>query len=525
TIRLIDAFGREAERAAAAVRLAHHFGVEAIVLFVPDPVRPATLLPVRGLPPLPAIRGWRELLARCTVPGTYVGTVAFPDRMSDRLACAYVLDGFTCVAVGCSAPDPRVQDSFALVGHMLPAMLGAEQSLAIARGELEIERQNALRITALAQALDRARSDAERATRVKDEFLAMLGHELRNPLAPIVTALQMLRLDGVATRAQDVLERQVGHLLRLVDDLLDVSRIASGKIELRIEAVELASVVNRGLEISRPLLEQRRNKLVVDVRERGLVVDGDAARLAQVVSNLVTNAAKYSDPESTILVLGTQDEKKIRITVVDQGIGLDAKYLDRVFDQFLQVPQGLDRSAGGLGLGLAIVRNIVERHGVVVQVTSAGAGTGSTFVVELPRSLHTVGGPPSDTAPAIPTPRAAAQILVVDDNQDAAILMGEALAACGHTVAIAHSGPDALAELDRFTPQIALLDIGLPAMDGYELAERMRARLPSVKLIAVTGYGQANDRVRALEAGFHVHLVKPARLASVLESVDELLAR
>jgi CheY-like chemotaxis protein/anti-sigma regulatory factor (Ser/Thr protein kinase) len=253
------------------------------------------------------------------------------------------------------------------------------------------------------------------------------------------------------------------------------------------------------------------------------VIDGDPARLSQIVSNLVTNAAKYSDADSAIAVRALREGTNVRLHIVDEGIGIDATYLDRVFDQFVQVPQGLDRAAGGLGLGLAIVRSLVERHGGTVRAESRGPGCGSTFIVELPLSsgaAREVAVPPQKT-PRKPT--AAARLLVVDDNTDAAWLLADVLSTFGHQVQVAHSGPDALAELKSFQPDAALLDIGLPVMDGYELAKHLRARLPTVKLVALTGYGQANDRERSRAAGFDAHLVKPVSIANVTRTLDELL--
>ncbi|HVV84152.1 MAG TPA: ATP-binding protein [Kofleriaceae bacterium] len=521
---LLDALTEARQREHVARSLAVAFGVEAVLVFVPDPGRRSKLIPAPGFAMPPAMHGWRELLARCVRPEVEQGVVAFPDRTSERPACAYAFDGIVFVLVGMASPRAEVRAALAMMARIVATILGSETALSVAAGELAIERQNAERAAALTRALDGARADAERATRVKDEFLAMLGHELRNPLAPIVTALQMLRMEGVSSRAQDVLERQVAHVLRLVDDLLDVSRITSGKIELRKEPVELSSVVTRALEMTRPLLERRRNRLTVDVPDHGLVIDGDPARLAQIVSNLVTNAAKYSDPDSAISVRAARDGYSVRLVVVDEGIGIDAAYLDRVFDQFVQVPQGIDRSAGGLGLGLAIVRSLVERHGGTVRAASRGRGHGSTFIVELPLSSAVVGDSPAPPAPAKASkPTAVARLLVVDDNVDAAMLLAEVLATFGHEVRVAHSGPDALAELASFRPDAALLDIGLPVMDGYELAQHLRARLPGVKLIALTGYGQTNDRERSRAAGFDAHLVKPVSIANVTRTLDELL--
>jgi signal transduction histidine kinase len=514
--------GVPAERRDALSALAKACGALACYVFVPHPDDARRLLPAPGfIGSLPGSRGWRELLDRCSTPGTYTGAVAFPTSRELAAAVAYAYEGIALVLVGCETPYAPLRDTLDRIAPLLAAMLGAERDATIARGELAVARQSAERSETLARALDVARGEAELATRAKDEFLAMLGHELRNPLAPIVTALQVLRLENVPVRIQDVLERQVEHLQRLVDDLLDVSRITRGKIELRRERLELATVVTRALEMSRPLLHQKRNDLVVEVAAQGLTVDGDPARLAQVVSNLVTNASKYSDAGTRIRIHAERAGAKVRLAIEDQGIGIEPRLLDRVFERFMQAPQGLDRAAGGLGLGLAIVKSLVQLHGGSVRALSDGLGRGSTFVVELPFHDGPVQSAPTGPQPVIRS--RSARILVVDDNRDAAELLGDVLASFDYEVAIAHDGPSALALVDSFAPQVAILDIGLPVMDGYELAGALRARIAPIQLIAVTGYGQASDRERALAAGFAAHLTKPVTIARVQETLARLL--
>jgi signal transduction histidine kinase/CheY-like chemotaxis protein len=375
-------------------------------------------------------------------------------------------------------------------------------------------------------ALARAREDAENASRAKDEFLAMLGHELRNPLAPILTALQLMRLHGSESREQQVIERQVGHLTRLVDDLLDVSRITRGKIELNARPRELADVVAHAMEIASPLLEQRGHHVHVEVPRHGLGVNADLDRLAQVLANLLTNAAKYSDPGSHIWVRASRDGGDVEIRVKDGGIGIAPDMLTRVFEPFIQQTQSLDRSRGGLGLGLAIVRSLVERHGGTVRAESDGPGRGSEFVVRLPaiaiaEEPAPLAETPFETAKVPETRRQ--RILVVDDNHDAAEMLKYALETLGFVVELAHDGPSALQKAETFHPNIALLDIGLPVMDGYELAVRLRAQRAGgngLRLIALSGYGQERDRARSMGAGFDAHLVKPidlGRLEALLQ--------
>jgi len=368
---------------------------------------------------------------------------------------------------------------------------------------------------------EEARATAEEATRAKDEFLAMLGHELRNPLAPILTTLQVMQLRGstIFEKERALIDRQVRHVVRLVDDLLEVSRIARGKISLDRSIVDLGEVIGHAIELASPLLEQRMHHLTVDV-DTALTIDGDKLRLAQVFANLLTNAAKYTAAGGSIAVSAklapSPSGDRVRIAVKDTGMGIRADMLPVVFDLFVQGRQGLDRSEGGLGLGLSIVKSLVTLHEGTVEAYSNGVGKGSEFVVLLPAA-----GTTSAAASRAITVEAGRQpvppgrrVLVVDDNEDAAEALAEALVDLGHAVEVAHDGPQALAKLETFSPDVALLDIGLPLMDGYELARRIRhePRLSGIRLVSITGYGQHSDRLRAQEAGFDVHLVKPVDL-------------
>ncbi len=373
----------------------------------------------------------------------------------------------------------------------------------------------------------RAERDVREANRKKDEFLAMLGHELRNPLAPIRTAVELMRLRDSEHRYQrelSVLERQVDHLVRLVEDLLDVSRITRGKIELRMERVEIADVVANALEITGPLLEERRQRVQVRVPPNGAAVRGDRARLGQVVSNLLTNAAKYSDPGGQISVAATAEEGAVVLRVRDTGIGISPDVLPHVFDAFTQERQATDRARGGLGLGLAIVKHIVESHGGSVEAASAGRGRGAQFTIRLPRDADAPEPSPDGQKRREAPSGAGLRVLVVDDNADAARMLVEALTATGHTTRCAHDAPSALRVAEEFEPDVAILDIGLPVMDGYQLAARFRARprLARIPLIALTGYSQEEDRARSARAGFAAHLAKPVDLEALLSTIHGL---
>ena len=355
------------------------------------------------------------------------------------------------------------------------------------------------------------------AGRRKDEFLAMLGHELRNPLAPIATAVKLIELkDGDRHRRErQIIERQVTHLARLVDDLLDVSRIARGQIKLARCTVDIAEVAARAVELASPIFELKLQELAVQVPRGQLYVDGDPGRLAQVIANLLTNAGKYTQARGHIALTASREGKSVAIRVKDDGNGIAPDFLPRVFDLFVQSPRETDRAEGGLGLGLALVRNLVGLHGGEVTAASEGLGRGSEFIVRLPAVALKAQTAPRCLSPANVSlgPASRRKILVVDDNVDAAEMLADYLTAMGHEVAVAHDGPEALLKQAAFGPEIGVLDIGLPVMDGYELATRMRkAAAAPLRLVALTGYGQEEDRQRSRQAGFEAHLVKPIDL-------------
>lgn len=370
------------------------------------------------------------------------------------------------------------------------------------------------------------------ADRRKDEFLATLAHELRNPLAPLSSALEIMRTAGDAAPTpptlREMMQRQVNHLVRLVDDLLEVSRITRGKIELRKEQVDLATVIDHALETSQPLIEAQAHAVQVSLPPEPLIVEADPVRLTQVIANLLNNAAKYMDRGGCIHVAGERRGDEAMLSVRDEGIGIAAENLPRVFDLFGQIDRSLNRAQSGLGIGLALVRRLVEMHGGRVEARSEGLGQGSEFIVHLPLATALPSSkPPSRVAsPDIPSPL---RVVVVDDNRDAADTLAMLVTGLGSTVRVAYDGPTALEILPVFEPQVVLLDLGMPLMDGYAVARRIRQSPTGtgIVLVAVTGWGEEKDQHRTRDAGFDHHLIKPVRvdaLSALLTGVPSVAA-
>lgn len=373
----------------------------------------------------------------------------------------------------------------------------------------------------------RAAHEREEANRSKDEFLAMLGHELRNPLAPISTALGLIRRENgnMADKYHQILERQVAHLSRLVEDLLDVSRITRGKIELSRESLRIGSVITRAVEAASPLVEQRQQRLSVAISDDGAQIYGDLTRLTQAFSNLLNNAAKYTDVGGEIRVNARTSDNHITVTVADNGVGISADLMPKLFRIFEQGRTTIDRSEGGLGIGLALVRNLVELHGGTVSASSDGPGRGSMFTVTLPlASGEEVARafPQRVRTPEIRPERSGTRVLLVDDNLDGLLSMEAFLADVGFDVATAFDPLQALDLAGQFQPDIAVLDIGLPGMDGYELAVALRrqSQHAGLRLFALSGYGQAEDLKRSHAAGFERHFVKPVALMDLVDALS-----
>jgi signal transduction histidine kinase len=400
----------------------------------------------------------------------------------------------------------------------------------LARANEELARANrALQ----GQVIERARAEQalREADRNKDEFLAMLAHELRNPLAPILNAVHLMRMNLTEQQlcwSREVIERQLTHLTRLVDDLLDVSRITRGKIALSRGPVAVAALMARAVEIIQPLIDDRGHKLTVEIPDATLTVHGDPLRLTQAIGNVLGNAAKYTPRGGHIMLSVRRDAAHVEIRVRDNGIGIPAERLPLIFNLFTQLERGSDHPQSGLGIGLALVRRLIEMHGGSIKAHSDGDGRGSEFLIRLP--LHnSVAEPVPAGEPAAATTAAAGirrRILVADDNIDALESLTEVLKLYGHEVFSAPNGRAALESAEHYLPDVALLDIGMPLLDGYEVARRIRAQPwgKRVKLLALTGWGQDADRRRSAEAGFDLHLVKPLDIGKLTELLGGLPA-
>jgi signal transduction histidine kinase/ActR/RegA family two-component response regulator len=432
------------------------------------------------------------------------------------------LRGYECGGVD-YVPVPIVPDILRAKVSVFAELYRKTRELETLNNELEA------RVAERTAALEATTEALRDASQRKDEFLALLAHELRNPLAPIRTSVQLLRLEGLSPaqreRSRVIIERQVDHLVRLIDDLLDVSRISRGVITLRTETLDVGEVLARAVETTRPLIDARGLELSLDMPDGDLHVCGDATRLAQAVGNLLHNATKYTDPTGHIWLSAVRDGRFAAIRVRDDGTGIPAEMLSRIFDMFVQVDRGDGTSHGGLGLGLALVRRLIDLHGGSVEATSPGPGLGTEVVMRLPLVESPQDAVRGASAPAASAARPFLRVLVVDDNRDAADALGLLIQLHGHEVRIAYGGREALETGPVFEPQIVLLDLGMPDFDGYDTARQLRQERwgRRAMVVALTGWGQAQDRRRTAEAGFDLHLVKPVgdtELVSALARFD-----
>jgi signal transduction histidine kinase len=429
------------------------------------------------------------------------------------------LRGYECGAVD-YVPVPVVPEILRAKVSVFAELYRKTRALERLNAELE------QRVADRTAALEATTTALQEADRRKDEFLAILAHELRNPLAPIRTAVQLLRKrelgEAQGVRAREVIERQVQHLVCLIDDLLDVSRITRGMITLQKERVLIDAVIARAVETARPVIDSRKHELTLDLPEELLSVEGDPTRLVQIVGNILHNAAKFMDPGGRIVLTVSREDSYAAISVKDEGMGIPRDLVPKIFDLFSQVHQKSVSPHGGLGIGLALVRRLVEMHGGVVIANSAGPGEGTELVVRLPLvgvQATVVSFPSADgkKAPQV----SARRILVADDNNDAVEALALQLQLAGHEVRTANDGVEALEVAEAFAPQVVLLDLGMPRMDGYETAREIRKKWwgKSATLVALTGWGQQQDRQRTSSAGFDVHLVKPVTEFDLFQAI------
>ena len=541
---LVSDLGEPQRRIWASGRIAEFLGGEALLLFVRDD-QLDVLLPAPGFPQtVPGGPSWRSLLSRCLTSRIVTGEVAFPTADQLRPATAVTDDcGLSAVLIG-GQPTPAALGDLHRLLRLCAAVLRAEQTAAVAHGGAAVAREQAQHAHHLSLALESARSDLERALgesarlnrelqradRIKDEFLATLAHELRNPLAALSGAIYLTRTklapDHPAAHSVTIAVRQADRLARLVDDLMDVSRITHGKIELQIQPLAVDEILRRAVESVRPHVDARRHHLVLRSDDTTSWIAADALRVEQIVVNLLTNAVKYTNPGGQIALSARRmedpNDRRICLTVKDNGSGISSEVLPQVFELFKQVDHSQEKSQGGLGIGLTLVRKLVEMQGGTVSVSSEGLGKGTQVSVCFPIIPAPVGQAGTQSAQE-PGPRSlACKVLIVDDNDDAAQMVSEFIAMWGYESRVVNDGTTALSESELFKPDVVLLDIGLPDISGYEVASRIKqrqSRNPPL-LVALTGYGQPADRQRSAEAGFDEHFTKPLDL----KKLERLLA-
>jgi signal transduction histidine kinase/ActR/RegA family two-component response regulator len=559
SFQLVSIFTRlqsPSTRQAGAAELALLTGAEQVLLFGKDH-EIDVYLPAPGMPQ--TLRGgalWQRFLAQCRQHGGAVRKL--PALNGDREVTAEAMiapDGTAIIVFIDGAPAATERDAIAALLPLIGATLTFERSAVAAGGSVQAERDFSRRAGALNAALDINRRElqtayerAERelvfrreaeqrlrdADRRKDEFLAMLAHELRNPLAPISMAAQILKLGTVSQQrlqqTSQIIDRQVSHMTSLLDDLLDVSRVTGGRVTLAQDMHDMRAIVRDAVEQARPAIIARHHHLSITLASEAVHVCGDGTRLVQIITNLLNNAGKYTPQGGKISLVLEVAGDHVDVLVRDNGIGISADLLPHVFDLFTQGERSPDRAQGGLGLGLALAKSLVERHGGTLSAASMGAGQGSLFTVRLPRAKGLV---IADDAPCeshtLDHAHTGLEVLIVDDNADAAHTLSLYLEAVGHKVRVAFDGIGALKIVGESAPQVLLLDIGLPDIDGHDLARSLRAMPQTARaiFIALTGYGTPEDRARSREAGFDYHLTKPVdpgELARVLTELKQAQA-
>lgn len=552
-LSLISALVSLDGRREAARRLAEYLGAEELILFIEDP-EIGILLPAPGfIQTLPSGQVWRALLMECAAKGELTAAVPFPDANTQKpLAAITGQDGSVLALIGGA---PRLDETRALVEllPLLAAALRGERAVLTAEGQTRLARQAATQSRTLAEMLDSARSDLERAlrtaeaaSRAKDDFLATVSHELRTPLTPILGFARMLRSGQLDAsnfeRALASIERNAELQSHLIEDILDFARIIAGKLRLDVQPVDPAVVVEAAVDVVRPAAAAKDVRLQVVLDPGAGPVAGDASRLQQVVWNLLTNAVKFTPKGGRVQVRLERIGSHIEITIADSGEGISEDFLPYVFDRFRQADNSISRRHGGLGLGLAIVRQLVEMHGGTVNVQSGGLEQGSTFTVKLPRMMIHDSKLLKEDAPrqhpsaeqksvtfTCPPELAGLHVLVVDDEADARDLLAVVLKSCGTMVTTASSAADALAAVKSVKPEVLISDIEMPGEDGYSLIARIRALKPEeggqTPAIALTAHARIEDRLRALSAGYQMHVAKPVEPAELVVVLASLAAR
>jgi signal transduction histidine kinase/ActR/RegA family two-component response regulator len=553
-LSLISALISLEGRREAALRLAEHLGAADLMIFIQDP-EINILLPAPGfLQTLPSGQAWRKLLEECAAKGEVTTALPFPDAGAIKPVTAIAgRDGSVLALVGGSPVPDEARDLVELL-PLLAAAFRGERAVLNAEGQTRMARQAAAQSEKLAEMLDSARADLERAlrtaeaaSRAKDDFLATVSHELRTPLTPILGFSRMLRSgqldENGRARALASIERNAELQSHLIEDILDFARIIAGKLRLEVQPVDPAVVVEAAVDVVRPAALAKDVRLQVVLDPGAGPVSGDAGRLQQVVWNLLTNAVKFTPKGGRVQVRLERVNSHIEITISDSGEGITQDFLPYVFDRFRQADNSISRRHGGLGLGLAIVRQLVEMHGGSVNVYSDGLAQGSTFTVKLPRMIvnetkrlkedSARRHPTSDEQQAVPfmcpPELAGLRVVVVDDEMDARDLLAMVLESCGARVTTVGTAGEALDAVKRLKPDVLISDIEMPGEDGYSLIAKIRALLPEdggrVPALALTAHARLEDRMRALSGGFQMHVAKPVEPAELVVVLASLAGR
>ncbi|MCW8107157.1 ATP-binding protein [Alteromonas ponticola] len=543
-LQLIAALAVPSERQSAARQLAKFYQADDLIIFFRDD-QVGLFLPAPGFSQkLKDSKAWQHFLENCLHNSRATAHLHFSHSPGPvQVFGIHYLDDIIIVFVSDQCVIKNSDELFQLCPLLVHALRAERQSTTLV-AQTKLARDKEMSANLLAQSLEKARNrlvsalsaarQAEETLRLadkrKDEFLAILAHELRNPLAPMGNCIELLKHaednPQILSKVREMMDRQLGQMTRLIDDLMDVSRITRGKVNLQEQAVPLKVLLDSAIESAKPFIDQQQHRLNLYIPEDTIMVNADTTRLTQVFLNLLNNAAKYSDPGGSIDITVNADAEEVIISIQDSGLGLDADELISIFDMFVQADSVATYSRGGLGIGLTLVKKLVELHQGSVFAKSPGRGKGSEFVVTLPRIQKKQGPNPEKQRKAPATPFKHLKVLVVDDNEPSARSMCMIAELLGHQTQIAFTGEEALAKAKRFQPQIVLLDIGLPDISGYEVCRTLRANplFKDTVFVAQTGWGQPKDQQMGMEAGFDHYLVKPldmSELAPIFASIEQ----